>query len=144
MPDIKGSNDLTKHLLVGISEIGCRAWRNNIGGAYPIQTVKAAIGMLCRGDAAGCLSFLRRARPMIFGGLPGLPDIMGIMPGGRLLGVEVKWGNDTQNDDQKVCQSIFDQLGALYIIARDYDDAIAAIRKELQARIGSPTKERMS
>lgn len=134
MRDIKSANDLTKHLTVGISQLGGVAWRNNVGGAYPIQAIKAVLGMLSRGDASGAMAFLRRSRPMMFGGLPGLPDIMGILPGGRLLGVEVKWGADTQSDDQKTCQSVFDRLGALYIISRDYDHTIEEIRKEMRLR----------
>jgi hypothetical protein len=86
-----------------------------------------------RGDAATALQILNRTRPLMFGGLPGLPDICGILPDGRWLGVEVKWGRDTQSDDQRVCQQVFQSRGAVYVIAHDLEGGMAALAEAVAA-----------
>ena len=125
----KSANDLTAALILAIpKEIkGARVWRVNVGGAYPIQAIQAVKNALIRGDARTALELLNRARPLIWGGLPGMPDICGILPDGRWLGIEVKWGRDQQSEDQKVCQRVFEQRGAVYVIARDLDAAVREV-----------------
>lgn len=125
----QNANDLTAALILAIpKEVkGSRVWRANVGGAYPIQAIQAVKSALIRGDAKAALELLIRSRPLIFGGLPGLPDICGILPDGRWLGIEVKWGRDQQRDDQKVCQRVFEERGAVYVIARDLDAAVREV-----------------
>ena len=129
-PTASSANDLTAKLILEAPKIikGCRVWRNNVGGAYPIQSIKAIQSMLIRGDARGALDRLNKTRPLIFGGLPGIPDICGILPDGRWLGIEVKWGADRQSEDQKTCQRIFDERGAVYIVARELEQALEQLR----------------
>lgn len=55
-------------------------------------------------------------------GLKGSPDIIGVIEGGRFLGIEVKTGCATQSPQQKKFQKIFEQLGGLYIVARSLED----------------------
>ncbi len=130
-PTISSASDLTAALLLEVPKQikGARVWRQSVGGAYPIQAIKAVHGLLMRGDAAGALDRLNKTRPLIFGGLPGLADIGGLMPDGRALGIEVKWGRDAQSEEQKTCQRVFDTAGAVYIVARNLDDCLAELRK---------------
>jgi hypothetical protein len=64
-------------------------------------------------------------------GLPGTPDIMGIIgPGGRMLGIEVKDAKGRQRPDQKTFERVITSYGGIYILARcvdDVDRALAAI-----------------
>lgn len=124
----QNANDLTAALILAIpKEIkGARVWRMLVGGAYPIQSIQPVKSALLRGDMKLANELLDRARPRMFG-LPGLPDICGILPDGRWLGIEVKWGRDQQREDQKVCQRVFEERGAVYIIARDLDDAVREV-----------------
>ena len=123
------ANDLTAMLLVEIpKEIpGSRVWRMSVGGAYPIASIQAVKTALMRGDAKLALDVLNKTRPKMFGAV-GLPDIDGILPDGRRLGVEVKWGKDRQSEEQVVCQTVYDARGAIYIVARDLATAIAELK----------------
>lgn len=135
----QNANDLTAALILAIpKEVkGARVWRMNVGGAYPIQAIQSVKSALIRGDAKAALELLTRARPLIFGGLGGLPDICGILPDGRWLGIEVKWGRDQQREDQKVCQRVFEERGAVYVIARDLDAAV----REVVVRVNTIHKD---
>jgi len=125
----KNANDLTAMLILELPKAvkGLRCWRANVGGAYPIQSIGAVKSALIRGDAATALEILNRTRPLMFGGLPGLPDICGILPDGRWLGVEVKWGRDKQSEDQATYQRVFQSRGAIYVIAHDLEGGMAAL-----------------
>ena len=124
------ANDLTAILLVEIPKAvpGSRVWRMSVGGAYPIESIQPVKAALASGDAKAALEMLNRTRPRMFGAV-GLPDIDGILPDGRRLGVEVKWGKDRQSDEQKVCQTVYDARGGVYIVARDVDTTIAELKR---------------
>lgn len=59
-------------------------------------------------------------RVMAFG-VPGQPDIMGIMPGGLFLGVEVKTKTGRQSKRQKTWQCACERVGGLYLVIRSMD-----------------------
>jgi hypothetical protein len=61
---------------------------------------------------------------------PGWPDLTGIMPGGRFVGVECKAAKGRQSEDQKEVQRIIGRLGGLYILAHSLDELKAELRKE--------------
>lgn len=126
----KSANDLTAILLVEMPKAikGLRAWRMSVGGAYPIQGIQPVKAALKAGNARLALELLERTRPRMFGAV-GLPDIDGIMPDGRRLGVEVKWGKDRQSDEQKICQKVYEDRGAVYIIAHDVDGCLAELKR---------------
>ncbi len=77
-----------------------------------------------------------RMRPM-FVGTPGSPDIMGILPGGRFIGVECKrplgpkggHGGSVQSPEQKMWQDECERVGGLYILARSFGDVEEALAK---------------
>jgi len=130
---ISSANDLTAALILEIPKAikGARVWRMLVGGAYPIQSIQPVKSALSSGDIKLAIELLERARPRIFG-LAGLPDICGILPDGRWLGVEVKWGRDKQSEDQRVCQQVFQSRGAIYLIAHDLEGGMAALAEALQ------------
>lgn len=77
-----------------------------------------------------------RMRPM-FVGTPGSPDIMGILPGGRFIGVECKrplgpkggHGGSVQSADQQRWQNECERVGGLYVLARGIDDVERALKE---------------
>jgi hypothetical protein len=68
-----------------------------------------------------------RAHGRAFIGEPGMPDITGMLPGGRFLGIEVKTATGKQSDNQKAFQARCDKEGGLYILARSLDDVTAVL-----------------
>lgn len=131
---ISCANDLTAELLLAVPKAihGCRVWRMNQGGAYPIQSVAPLKSAITRGDLSAAREICARLHPMHFGGPNGMPDIDGLLPDGRRLGIEVKWGKDKQSEDQRVCQRVYEDRGAIYIIANDVDGTIAELSGKLK------------
>lgn len=128
--------DLTNKLLVAIQAEWpkSRLWKMKQGGGYPAASIKAVMGLMMRGQFQEALELLRRSPVLMFGGLGGLPDLDGIMPingYGVRLGLEVKFGADRQSEEQKTCQRIYEQSGAIYVVARDVDGCLAELRRRL-------------
>lgn len=80
-------------------------WRSNNTGIYNAQR--------------GC---------HIFHGTKGVPDIIGVLPGGRFLGVECKSAKGRQSPAQKEMQQRIESAGGLYVLARGIDDLEAALK----------------
>jgi hypothetical protein len=122
------SNDLTNALLVTLPDhFPGRFWRSNVGMAYGYDAVQQAIRLLRAKQSGSALQVLVQSRPITFGGLPGLPDIdgiIGIRGIGCRVGVEVKAGKDRQRDTQKTCQEVYERYGAIYVLARDVEGCI--------------------
>lgn len=81
-----------------------RIWRANTGAGYPPGS-----------------------RRLVYFGLPGTPDIIGILKGGRWLGIECKTGGAILNTDQRVFKKMIEELGGLYILARSVEDVDRAL-----------------
>ena len=52
----------------------------------------------------------------------GLPDIIGILPDGRFLGVECKSKTGKQTDWQKIFEKDTTERGGVYVLARSVED----------------------
>lgn len=105
-----------------------------MGSGYPRNNVQAAITALKRGDAASGLANLTHCRPVDFGPPVGSPDIGGWVPVRGLavvLGVEVKV-NDRQSPEQIVCEHVYRSAGAVYVLARDVEQALAEIEAAVE------------
>lgn len=53
---------------------------------------------------------------------PGAPDLIGTLPGGRSIGIEIKYGNDRQSDKQKQVEDRIKAAGGIYLVVRDFDE----------------------
>lgn len=62
-----------------------------------------------------------------FRGLYGTPDIIGILPDGRFLGIEVKSKKGKQSVYQATFQERCEDLGGLYILAYNLKDVIEVL-----------------
>jgi len=58
----------------------------------------------------------------------GLPDILGILPGGRFFGIEVKAGRNTTTRMQERFIDKINTAGGLAFVARSVDDVMEHIR----------------
>lgn len=85
----------------------CLVWRNNSGSARAIHAPNRVIAF----------------------GLPGSPDILGILRGGRWLGIEVKAAKGRQSEQQKRFQRAAEALGGVYVLARSVEEAVAAVER---------------
>lgn len=102
---------MSEHLLVQQiliefgSRPGLRIWRNNTGAAK------------------------RRTGGLVRFGVPGMPDIMGVLaPLGRLICVECKTATGRQSDAQKKWQAMAMSHGVPYGLVRNMDEARAYFR----------------
>ena len=64
-----------------------------------------------------------------FIGMPGLPDIIGVLPGGRFLGIEVKSDTGKQSDKQLDFQRALEIHGGVYILAYSVHDVETKLSK---------------
>lgn len=97
---------LLKKLLLALSATGvCRVWRQETGAAY-------------RGDK------------LIRYGKVGSADISGIMQNGRRLEIEVKTGKAQQSPGQKMFGEMINQMGGLYLVARDVETTLTTVIAE--------------
>ena len=65
----------------------------------------------------------------VYYGLPGSPDLMGVLAGtGRMLGVEAKTEDGRLSENQKMFKDWMGKAGAIYIVARSYDECDAGLK----------------
>lgn len=120
----KSANDLTKAILAFFEIKHIKAWRQASEGRFlPGTTTTNVIGQ--RITQKG--KFIPRA-----GGAVGSADITcTIPPLGRRLEIEVKYGKDRQSDAQKKFQQEIEEMGAIYIIVKTWEDFQDQIMKIL-------------
>jgi hypothetical protein len=87
---------------------GIWAWRANSG----TQVISATV---------------RTRRRVIKGAPAGTPDILLVLPGGRLGGLEVKTAEGRQLPSQKLWQAKAERLGVRYAVVRNVVEAFAAV-----------------
>ena len=97
--------DLLADALVELSTRRCFVWRHPTGTARSMDPPYHPISY----------------------GLPGSSDIVGMLPGGRFLGVEIKVGRDRQRDTQRAFEARVRQVGGLYVVVRDLDQLRAVL-----------------
>jgi hypothetical protein len=78
---------------------GIFAWRNNSGGV-PVD---------------GGKRFVRF-------GYPGSPDILGILPGGKMLCVETKSAKGKLSEAQEAFRGYVERAGGVYVVVRSLED----------------------
>lgn len=61
--------------------------------------------------------------------MKGFPDIAGVLPGGRLLVVEVKRPGERLRPEQAVWRANLEAAGALYVLATSVEDVRRALRE---------------
>ena len=99
------------HRVIG-SRPDCRIWRQNTGVARDTRTGR-----------------------MIRFGIPGTPDLIGIVSVGGIgafLGIEVKSAKGKQTKAQKSFQSMLARMGGCYILARSVEDAERGLNAYVQ------------
>lgn len=84
-----------------------RLWRNNSGLLF----------------APGPGNTMRRIRASV----EGAPDLIGLLRGGRFLGVECKAERGRQSPAQVAFQKMIEAMGGVYILARSAED----VRRQL-------------
>lgn len=101
-----GANELTKQILNFLFLEGVFAWRNSVGAASGTYVTK---------DGEVKQRFMRM-------GLPGSSDIIGIMPGGKFLAVEVKVGRDRLRPEQEGFLENVRRLGGTALVVKTYEE----------------------
>ena len=113
-PIKEDTNILTNQVKNMLITMGCAAWRqNNI--AVP--------------DGKG--GFRK------FHGKKGVSDVIGILPWGQFIGVEIKTGNDKLSKDQEAFKKLIIEKKGIYLVAKEYAsfyNEFSELFKKLQAR----------
>lgn len=100
--------------------LACLKQLQSLGRVVWYARFNTAAGKLQYGNS-GVSQFIRF-------GFPGCPDIIGQMPGGRLLAIEVKRPSGVVTDDQAAFLEMASHGGALAFVARSVSDVMEAIR----------------
>lgn len=104
------ANELTKAILLAVAErfpSQVRLWRNNrLVARVPMR---------------------RGGTRIVSAGVDGQADLSGIIIGGIRLEVEIKAGRDQQNPAQENFQAMIENLGGIYIVARDVETCMSFI-----------------
>jgi len=109
---------LQRSIMVALSEAGCTVWRSNTGQAYAGRVVHSSAGVVT----------LANASPITFGMCVGASDIIGIMPDGRFLAVEVKTAKGRTTAEQERFLFHVQLMGGVAGVARSVDDALKIIQ----------------
>jgi len=96
--------DLLNRVLAAVGALpGVLAWRNNTGA---LRDVNGRMGRF---------------------GMKGSPDVL-VIAGGRFVGIECKTRTGRQSEDQKRWQRACEAAGGVYVLARDVDAPVRAVR----------------
>lgn len=63
------------------------------------------------------------------GSTPGVPDILGVLPNGRFLGIEVKTSKGKVSAHQQSFINAINDNGGLVFVARSVDDVILNLKE---------------
>lgn len=96
---------LVSLILIELSKMGFRAWKNTTGTGLSM-------------DGSRVIKF----------GVPGSPDIMGIGPQGKFLGVEVKTGSGVLRQEQIAFRDMVRRQGGIFIEARSIEDVVQLLQ----------------
>lgn len=102
------------------SRPGFRLFRNNVGSAKVYRGPNLPMGFIT------------------FGLCPGSSDLVGMMPGGRFLAIEVKRPGEKQTEEQLTFERVVRECGGLYILATSVEEAVAAVDAALAQTQGRP------
>lgn len=112
-PSASNEADIVRDCLEMLRSRGIYAWRQNGGG----KTEK---------DAGGRKHFVR------FAAVPGISDIIGLLPGGRLLAIECKRPGETPTEHQHAFLSAIRRRGGLALLITDARDLSDFLDRELR------------
>lgn len=76
-------------------------------------------------------------------GMKGVADILGVLPGGRLIAVECKYGSGRLSPEQKLFRDRVTKQGGLFVEARSVADVAEALGGENNG-FGVTTRKRLS
>lgn len=100
--------ELVRSILATLARMGIWAWRANAGSRVMPATD-------------------RSARRMFRGAPAGTPDILGVLPGGRLFGLEAKTARGRVRPSQSAWHATAERHGVLVAVVRSVSEALAAV-----------------
>lgn len=105
----KDANAVTKSIIAYIKLRGGFATRQQSQGQARIERLETVVGTMQK---------LRFTRSTVE---KGVADISAIIPPGRSLQVEVKFGKDRLSSEQKAMRAKVEAAGGIYYVAKDFD-----------------------
>ncbi|WP_316979211.1 hypothetical protein [Shumkonia mesophila] len=120
--------DIQKRVLLALSQAGLLVWDHPTGSALSPDILRHVVQENWVGRRLADVLKPGRDYRRIAYGLDGSSDLVGILPGGRFLGCEIKTPDGTQQPNQKKFEAAVNRVGGIYIVARSPDEALAQIR----------------
>lgn len=105
-------------IMLALSDAGCLVWRNETGGFWTGKVL----------HKSGNQVTLTNARVIPCGLCIGSSDLIGILPDGRFLAIEVKTKTGRVRPEQKNFIDRVKQAGGIAGIARSVDEAMELIK----------------
>ena len=81
----------------------------------------SSVGIFCYANNTGSIKGANRYQQY---GFPGSPDILGILPNGQYLGIEIKTGNAVQNKNQKKFKRKIDENHGMFVIIHSMEELL--------------------
>jgi len=117
----KSESNISKEIMLAMSQLGCILWRN--------ETFKAYAGKVTYKNADEVV--IQNAR-FIAGGLcNGSSDLIGLAPDGRFLAIEVKSKSGRTSNEQKTFINAVINKGGIAFVARSANEAIEQLKANL-------------
>lgn len=112
-------SEIMKQILVELPKHGIIASRNNLGTAYAGETIFNGRDVLIKN--------FRAVKYGVFN--PSGSDILGIMPSGKLLAIEVKTPSGRVSEGQQDFINMVNSHGGVAFVARSVQEAVDNIKK---------------
>lgn len=110
-------SDIQNAIMIALSSAGCTVWRQNVGTGWQGKMSRTATGRIIIDDP----------RPLHAGLSVGSSDIIGMMPDGRFLAVEVKTSTGRVTAEQQRFIEAVIRKGGAAGVARCVEDALRII-----------------
>lgn len=113
---------ILKTIQLELTKLHCRAFRTNVGEGWTGQSVR-------RADGSVVIQHARRFQT----GLPvGFPDLLVILPNGRVVFMEVKTATGRVRPEQKQMHEFLENMHQHHCIVRSVEDAVKIIKRILE------------
>lgn len=110
-----------------------RLFQQHVGKFFVYRAFNLVINSIKSGNVTNLKKIFMSC--MVSIGVPGMPDVYGIIKNshgyGLFLGIEIKTGNAKQSEKQKKFQKIIESLGGVYIVGRSLDQVIEDIENNV-------------
>lgn len=113
---------ILKSIQLELTKLHCRAFRTNVGEGWVGKSIRQSDGTVV----------IQHARHFQTGLPVGFPDLLVILPNGRVVFMEVKTATGKVRPEQKRMHEFLDSMHQHHCIVRSVEDAVKIIKRILE------------